>query len=301
MTLISLPAGPFTRADARDVGLSPAQIAELVRCRTIRRVLRNVYVACDVPDTVEVRAAAAALAVVPGAVFVDRTAAWLHGVDVFDYRELEVLPPVECVVLRDRSRIERPECVGGERDLAPLRRDAGARAAGDHAAAHGARPRVRPAATGRPGGARHVRAGARRHPRRAGGLVGAVPAASRCRPAPIARAPGRRAGRVRARVPHAARDHRCRAARAPVPQHWVEEHGVPLFRLDLAYPRHRVAVEYDGAEWHDRTDEQRDADRLRRRWLADNGWTVIVVRRGDFAPGRRTRWLGELRAALRTR
>ena len=87
----------------------------------------------------------------------------------------------------------------------------------------------------------------------------------------------------------------------PRPQYWVEEHGVPLFRLDLAYPRHRVAVEYDGAEWHDRTDEQRDADRLRRRWLADNGWTVIVVRRGDFAPGRRTRWLDELRAALRTR
>ena len=113
MTLISLPAGPFTRSDARDAGLSPAQIADLVRCRTIRRVLRNVYVACDVPDTVEVRAAAVALAVVPGAVFVDRTAAWLHGVDVFDYRELEVLAPVECVVLRDRSRIERPECVGG--------------------------------------------------------------------------------------------------------------------------------------------------------------------------------------------
>ena len=29
--------------------------------------------------------------VTPGAVFCDRTAAWLHGVDVFDYRELEIL------------------------------------------------------------------------------------------------------------------------------------------------------------------------------------------------------------------
>ena len=93
-------------------------------------MLRNVYVACDVPDTVEVRAAAAALVVVPGAVFVDRTAAWLHGVDVFDYRELEVLPPVECVVLRDRlahrtARVRR-------RGAGPRarRRDAGARVCG---------------------------------------------------------------------------------------------------------------------------------------------------------------------------
>ncbi len=86
---------------------------------------------------------------------------------------------------------------------------------------------------------------------------------------------------------------------APVLQFWVEHHGEPLFRLDLAYPRHRVAVEYDGEEWHDRTQEQRDADRVRRDWLERHGWTVIVVRRGDFSAETRGRWLRELRAALR--
>ena len=300
MTLISLPAGPFTRSDARDVGLSPAQIAELVRCRTIRRVLRNVYVACDVPDTVEVRAAAAALAVVPGAVFVDRTAAWLHGVDVFDYRELEVLPPVECVVLRDRSRIERPECVGGERDLAPS----------DVMRVHGLRVTT-PLRTALDLGCVLPRPDALA----ALDMFARVHGVTRAELEVSLERYRRRRGVVQLRslVPlvdglaESARESRTRLAiiddGLPVPrlQHWVEEHGVPLFRLDLAYPRHRVAVEYDGAEWHDRTDEQRDADRLRRRWLADNGWTVIVVRRGDFAPGRRTRWLDELRAALRTR
>ena len=300
MTLLSLPAGPFTRSDARDVGLSPAQIAELVRCRTIRRVLRNVYVACDVPDTVEVRAAAAALAVVPGAVFVDRTAAWLHGVDVFDYRELEVLAPVECVVLRDRSRIERPECVGGERDLAPW----------DVMRVHGLRVTT-PLRTALDLGCVLPRADALA----ALDMFARVHGVTRSELEVSSERYRRRRGVVQLRslVPlvdglaESARESRTRLAiiddGLPVPrlQHWVEEHGVPLFRLDLAYPRHRAAVEYDGAEWHDRTDEQRDADRLRRRWLADNGWTVIVVRRGDFAPGRRTRWLDELRAALRTR
>ena len=46
-----------------------------------------------------------------------------------------------------------------------------------------------------------------------------------------------------------------------MPQFWVVHRGVPLFRLDLAWPKHRVAVEYDGEEWHERTEEQRAADR----------------------------------------
>ena len=41
-----------------------------------------------------------------------------------------------------------------------------------------------------------------------------------------------------------------------------------------------------------------DHDRRRRKRLRDNGWTIIVVRRGDFAGDAPDRWLRELRDAL---
>jgi hypothetical protein len=84
----------------------------------------------------------------------------------------------------------------------------------------------------------------------------------------------------------------------PKPQHWVVYQGRELFRLDLAYPHARIAVEYDGEEFHT-TPEQREADRLRRRWLRDHGWTVIVVDKNSFAPEALAAWLNELRTALR--
>ncbi len=292
-----LPDHPFTRSEATTLGLSRDELADLVACRSLRRVLRNVYVRSDVEDTVEVRAAAAARVVTPGAVFVDRTAAWLHGVDVFDYRDHEIAPPLECVVLRDKARIERPECVGGERDLAP----------GDVMPVLGLQVTT-PLRTAldlgcvlpRPDALAALDRFAREH-----GVSRAMLEAS----LPRYR---RRRGVVKLRglVPlldpgaESPRESFTRLAivddglPAPRTQFWVEEHGVPVFRLDLAYPRHRVAVEYDGLEWHDRTDEQRAADRARRTWLSQHGWTVIVVRRGDLSGERRAAWLRQLRAAL---
>jgi hypothetical protein len=85
----------------------------------------------------------------------------------------------------------------------------------------------------------------------------------------------------------------------PQPQYWIEIDGVPTYRLDLAYPRSRVAVEYDGDEFHQRTEEQKRRDAERRAWLGQRGWTVIVVRNGDFTGAGLQRWLSELRAALR--
>ena len=83
-------------------------------------------------------------------------------------------------------------------------------------------------------------------------------------------------------------------------QYWIVVDGVSTYRLDHAYPVQRVAVEYDGA-WHDRTPEQKAADEARRAWLRRNGWTVIVVKRGDFTGARLDGWLLELRAALQDR
>lgn len=293
----TLPDTPFTSAEAAALGLSRQTLRDLVAARVVRRVLRNVYVRADVEDTIDLRARAAARTVVPDAVLVDRTAAWLHGVDVLDYREHEILPPIECVVLRDRSRIERRACAGGERDLAPY----------DVMRLHGLRVTT-PLRTAldlgcllpRPDGLAALDRFGRMH-----GITREVLEAS----LPRYR---RRRGVVKLRQLVALVDPRSESPResrtrlaiiddglpAPLPQFWVEKHGQRLFRLDLAYPRHRVAVEYDGEEWHDRTQDQRDADRARRDWLERHGWTVIVVRKGDFSPERRARWLRELRAAL---
>lgn len=51
--------------------------------------------------------------------------------------------------------------------------------------------------------------------------------------------------------------------------------GVFVARLDMAYPDHRVAVEYDGRQHADADQFRRDADRWRS--IAREGWTLIRV------------------------
>jgi hypothetical protein len=88
----------------------------------------------------------------------------------------------------------------------------------------------------------------------------------------------------------------------PVPklQFWVYDGGVPRFRVDLAYPLLKIAVEYDGLEYHE-GDERKKADEERRGWLREHDWVVIVVRKSDFKRATRERWLAEIRDALRDR
>lgn len=84
----------------------------------------------------------------------------------------------------------------------------------------------------------------------------------------------------------------------PEPQLWIEIDGAPVYRLDFAWVHAKVCVEYDGAQAHEQTTEQQEHDRVRRDWLRDNGWVVVVVRRGDFTGEALTRWLTEVREAL---
>jgi very-short-patch-repair endonuclease len=81
----------------------------------------------------------------------------------------------------------------------------------------------------------------------------------------------------------------------PEVQWSVVEDGVEIWRLDLAYPAHLVAIEYDGEEFHRRTKAQIEHDRRRHRWLHQHGWTVIVVTKDDLRDGQ---WLSRLREAL---
>jgi very-short-patch-repair endonuclease len=84
----------------------------------------------------------------------------------------------------------------------------------------------------------------------------------------------------------------------PVPQHEIKLPGGQVYRVDLAWPQYRVAIEYDG-HWHGEP-EQLHADRRRLNQLVGAGWIVLHVTSKrlyqDF-PG----VLREIRAALRSR
>lgn len=298
MFVEDLPTRPFTTARAADLGLSRRQLSAAVDNGLIRRVLRGVYLRADQPDTVETRAACAALVIAPGAVVRDRSAAWIHGVNVFTQAEQEVLPALETCVARFRSPTERAGVDGGTRDLS----------VGDVMTVGGVRVTT-PLRTALDLGC-NLR---RREALAALDQFMRLHGIRRDQYAAAAVRFFRRRGVVQLRQLIALADSRAESPReswmrlaiidaglpVPVPQFWIEIDGVPTYRLDLAFPRLRIAVEYDGDEFHDRTPEQREHDAKRRSWLEREGWTIIVVRRGDFTGSRLDRWLAELRTALR--
>jgi very-short-patch-repair endonuclease len=83
----------------------------------------------------------------------------------------------------------------------------------------------------------------------------------------------------------------------PELQWWVTIDGVPTYRLDLAYPHARIAIEYDGREHHT-SPADRARDEQRRAWLRAQGWTVIVVCASDLTLDAGDAWLRAVREAL---
>ncbi len=88
--------GPFTPAMARDAGVGRTSLERMLRAGTVRRVLRGVYAASTLADSREQRARALGLVVGRSVVVVDRSAAWVHGLDpATEAGQGEALPPVE--------------------------------------------------------------------------------------------------------------------------------------------------------------------------------------------------------------
>jgi hypothetical protein len=89
---------------------------------------------------------------------------------------------------------------------------------------------------------------------------------------------------------------------APVLQYDVVDRSGRAWRLDFAWPDQRVAVEFDGFDWHSDPDSLR-RDRQKRAALQEMGWSVtsIVsddVRRRPYDTVRRIEWeLSRSRAA----
>jgi len=293
----TFPEGPFTLAEARSLEISRRRVRSAVADGRLRRVLHNVYVRSDVQDTIELRAAAAGLVLSSNSVITDRTAAWIHGIDVLVHTEHEIFPPVESCALRWNARARRAGVDGRTRDLKPrdIMTIAGVRVTTPLRTALDLGCHLR---------RRDAFAALCLFIQRHGLTVAELERES-------LRYRGRRGVvQLRQLIPWA--DGRVESVReawtllaildaglpAPEPQVWIEDDGVEVFRLDLVYRRSKVAVEYDGREWHLLTKEQKRHDAERREWLERQGWTVIVVRNGDFTGAALDRWLGEVRRAL---
>lgn len=298
MTVLTIPPGPFNLADAAELGLSPDDIYRLIDDGVVRRIVRGAFVPASAPDTPQTRAAAVARVVAPHHVVIDRTAAIIHGVNALTYAELDLDVDLETCALRGHTRSRRTGLEGHTRDLTPT-----------DIMRVGHVTVTTPIRTACDLGCNlHRReafaamcALAREHDLVAADLMQMLP-----------RYRGRRGVRQLKELAPLV-DPRIESAREawtflaihdaglplPEPQLWIEIDEVPTYRLDFAYEHARVCVEYDGVDAHDLTVDQRRHDTERRRWLRDHGWTVIVVRRGDFSADRLDAWLRELRTALR--
>lgn len=297
MEITDFPGRPFHIRDLGALGLTYRKVEMAVSDGLLRRVTRGVYQRVDLPDTHETRVAALALAIAADHVAVDRTAAALLGVDVVTWGEHAAPPPVEVCALRGSNPTHLPEARGRSRDLPPE----------DITEIDGIKVTT-PLRTAMDLGCnlrRREALAAMICLARVYGL--AVEQLQRALP----RFKGRRGVRqLRGLVPLV--DPRIESAREawtwleiwlaglplPEPQFWILIDAIPTYRLDFAWEHLRVCIEYDGWEAHERTPEQKEYDELRRQWLRDNGWTVIVIRRGDFSGAALTRWIDELRAAL---
>ncbi len=244
----------------------------MVRSGLLRTVVNGVYAAAQAPDDTLMRARALALVIPPTAVVTDRTAAWLHGVDILPRTALTEAPPIDIVHVDD-TRVRRPEVDGRRRgllqsditvihgvsvttalrtalDLGRLLWRFDALAAIDAFLRIGVPHELLMAEIGRFRGYRGVIQ-----------LRYLAPLGD-----PKSESVGESGLRLHwydAGLPR------------PELQHWIcSDDGVPIYRLDISLPEIRYAAEYNGEEFHTRPeDAEYDAERVA--WLEDNrNWKI---------------------------
>jgi hypothetical protein len=292
------PDHPFTAADARALGVMEGELRATLSAGEITQILYGVYVPGSWPDTPTNRARAAALVLPHHCVVSDRSAASLHGIDVLDFVELDVPPELE-VVSVGGTATRRPEVLGGKRDLLPneIVRVAGvpvtspARTACDIACLHGRHRAI--------GGLDAFR---EKFDLSQADLISLLPRYRGRRGVIQLREliPLSRTGRDSQPESWIAIDIHDEGYPMPSPQAWVWVPGWGRAKIENAYLHLRIAVEYDGEEFHSE-DQDVGRDGARREALCRAGWIIIVVRRDGFSGAGRDRWLADLRAAFNDR
>lgn len=293
---------PFTLNQVR---ASANELGELVRDGYLRRIVRGVYVASQVRDTLGLRARALSLVVPPRAVVTDRTAAWLWGVDVLLPGEHMAVPPVRVFHRSRGGRLRRAEVSSGQRMMpdtdvefvdgvlvtTPLRTacDLGMNRNQDRA--FGALEAMVRAGVDKDAVIREtLRFRGYRWVRRFRAFAPLVDPRPDSIPESITRLRW-----IQTLTPW------------PEPQRPVTgPHGEP-WELDMGVDELYFAVEYDGKEFHD-GDEARAHDGSRRGWIEKNTpWMVrVVVQENIFGTGQDfdillRRWIAEARRTLQER
>jgi len=270
---------PFTKVMARRAGLPREQLDLLRRTGAVRRVLRDVYLDAAVPDDVVSRSAAVALVLPDGAAIGRRTAAWLLGVDAWPDVAPQRSRPVECLVPRGRQPVRRPGVRCFAADLTP-----------EDVVTVGSVLATTPLRTA-------VDALRWLRPHHGLGTADALAHLKLVDPAQVLdevdrwrKYPGIAQARYLAHLIEPATESfgesatRLRIIDAGLPRPIVQVEilgpdGVPLWRLDLGWPDHRKAVEYDGEKYHSR-DHDRNHDRARREAIERGfGWEIYVARK----------------------
>lgn len=290
---------PFTADLAAQHGICRSRLQRAVADGLVRQIFQTVYVSVAAPDDIGLRARAAALILPDHVVVSDRSAAWLHGIDLLDYAELDIVPNLEVVSTNGKEGTERQGILGGKRALRPedvmtvggVRVTTPIRTTCDVARLRG---RLQAIAC--------LDAFRRAHGIGERELVAMLPGFA-----------GER-GVIQLReliaLSTPAADSQAESwvrlmihdEGLPMPQAQVEV-LLPDFgrvRIENAYAHLRVGVEYDGEENHT-SDADREHDRGRRAALRAAGWIIIVIRKDDLADGVRRWWLAELAEALSAR
>jgi hypothetical protein len=278
---------PFTAAEARDQGLTYRELSSLIEAGLLRRVVKGVLVAAQVPDGIDLRLRALALIAPPGCVVVDWTAVWLWTGLLPPGQHLSV-PPLSVFKHAGQDRLRNSLCRSGERSFLPddlvelrgLRITTPLRTAWDIG-----RLSHRDLAISALDAL--LRLGSFTRDEMVDGVSrfrghrGVVQLRSL---APLAdpRSQSGPESVLRLRWEDLA------SLPRPVPQVPIaDDSGREIYYLDLGVPELRFACEYDGAEFHT-SDEDREHDRRRRTWITQNrGWIIEVVRKENvFGPTR---------------
>jgi hypothetical protein len=289
---------PFTRQQAAAVGVNDNRLRQLTSAALLRRPIRNVYVAAQVPDSIDLRVQALSLVVPRGSFICDNAAAWLHGAPMALLPNDHLAPPkVACFrpaaegrlrneITRSGERTVRPDELmefGGLQVTTPLRTawDLGRLQRRDQALS-GMDAMLRLGVFSHD----ELLAGIGRFARQRGVVQLRILA-------PLAdgrsESPGESALRLR-----------WYDAGLPKPELQIPIYvdGVEVARLDLGLEELLFAAEYDGKEWHS-TGEQLEHDDARRDWLAEQRHWLIKAFRAANVYGLRQDADVILRAAYR--
>src|SRR4051812_10182952 len=272
---------PFTAAQAREVGLDARALRRLVDLALLRRVLRGVYAAVQLPDSHAVRTQALALVAPAGSVVTDWSACWLWTGVHRPNAHLEVTP-VSLFRASGAGRLRNPQVLSGERmvsagDVVPLTArlsvttpvrtawDLG-RFAPPVVALGGIDALLRHGSFSKP----ELLAGVERF-RRQRGVVQLRWLA------PMADGASESCGESGLRF------HWMQCPDLPPPELQISipgGDGRELFRIDLGVRDLRFGAEYDGERWHDASTAHIDASR-RSRLDEAFGWEIEVFRRNN--------------------